>query len=193
MKTSLMILMTTFLVLSNFASAELTPSGFDTGKCTKCHTVGDDTKDSAFPRLEGQTVEYFTSAMNAYKNHKRHTYSAERLMSQRIINLKISSATIDQLAVYFNQLKPKAATNAESPSINAGKEIYANSCAMCHGDKAEGSGTNARLAGQYNSVVKNQLHAYQESKIDNADDMKDIAKTLSASDIEDLASYLETL
>jgi cytochrome c553 len=193
MKISKMILVSAFLTLSTIVSAQSTPSGFDIGRCTKCHSEDRANQEIGFPRLAGQTPEYFLSAMSAYKNVKRHTFSAERYMSRRLTNLKLSDKTINQLSDYFTSLPAIAGIPGEATKVAAGKEIYTNSCAMCHGDKAEGAGVNARLAGQYKSFLSNQLHAYQEGKVENAGDMTDMAKTLSESDIDAVSTYLQSL
>jgi cytochrome c553 len=64
---------------------------------------------------------------------------------------------------------------------------------MCHGDNGEGMGINPRLAGQYKSFLSEQIKAYQAGRIENQNDMSDMAKTLSDSDLDAVTTYLQSL
>ena len=187
------IVLSSILLVSSYARAAHTPSGFDIDRCTKCHSESPANQNIEFPRLAAQTPEYIKSAIGAYKGHMRHNFSAERFMARRLAYLKLSNETIGQLAEYFSQLPVIPGTPSDPTTIATGKDIYANSCIVCHGNNAEGSGLHPRLAGQYKSFLTTQLHAYQTGKIDGADEMKAMAQTLSESDIDAVATYLQSL
>jgi cytochrome c553 len=194
MKTLKLLLVSSVIFSSALALAQSTPSGFDIARCTKCHSDDSVNKQLEFPRLEAQTPEYIKTVMKAYVAGKRHNFGAERYMTKRLNYLKLSQATVDQLADYFSKLPmTKLTVNSDAAKVAAGKEIYANSCAMCHGDNAEGMGINPRLAGQYKSFLSEQIKAYQAGRIENQNDMSDMAKTLSDSDLDAVTTYLQSL
>lgn len=201
MKKMSLILITMVTLSINLVHADTvkTPSGFDTGKCTKCHN-GNSTDDNAsiFPRLEGQTTKYFINAIAAYKSKARHSYDATTLMSKRV---NLDAATVTQLADFFNKLPVAAGISGDAAVIATGKDIYSNgipdrnidSCVMCHGKEGAGKGVNPRLAGQYKNILVNQLHAYRDGEIEKQDDMKAAAKALTESEMDAVATYLQSL
>jgi cytochrome c553 len=193
MKINTFLVLTITLMFAGLAHAERTPSGFDIGKCSKCHSEDRANQEIEFARLQAQPKEYLKVALQAYTKHTRHVFSATRYMSRRLDNLKLSAATLDQLADYFSKLPAAPGIPSTATNIAAGKEIYTNSCAMCHGDNAEGKDLNPRLAGQYKSFATSQIHAYQAGDIEGAEDMKEMVKGLSESDIDAVTNYLQTL
>ncbi len=69
-------------------------------------------------------------------------------------------------------------------------------CGKCHGPDGRGGGLAApRLAGQTAEYVAGELHAWRESRRRNdpQDQMGAIARQLTPSEIESLASYVEAL
>lgn len=201
MKKMSLILACMLILSSTFAQAETvkTASGFDTGKCTKCHSATPADEVNQFPRLEGQSVKYFISAVNSYKTKARHNYSATSLMSKRV---NLDAATVGQLAEFFNKLPAQATITGGDPAVIAlGKDIYTNgipdrnvdSCVMCHGKEGAGKGLNPRLAGQVKYFLVDQLHSYRDGEIDKQEDMKAAAKALTESEIDAVATYLQAL
>ena len=198
MKTKILFLMSAILFISNYSKADETEPEFKISQCTKCHTESPDLEKDQFPRLAGQTPEYLTSSILAYKNHKRTRYGAEKLMWQRV---NFDDDRIQKIADYFSKLIPKAGIPTDPVLVAAGKKLYEEgvpdknvyACNMCHGDKAEGSGGSPRLAGQYKIFLINQLRAYQKDQIAEDQGMKDVAVGLATSEIDALASYLQSL
>jgi cytochrome c553 len=200
MKNYNAIIISLILTVSNLSFALTTPSGFDISKCTKCHTENPDGGYHQFPRLAGQTLNYLMSSTYSYKNHMRHTFSAERLMSKRV---QIDGKIIYELATYFNQLKPQPGIASDPIQTELGKEIYHNgipdkdvmSCAACHGKFGEGKvkGRIARLAGQYLGYTWNQLRSYKNGEIDEAAEMSEAAKDLTEDEMKAVSTYIQSL
>jgi cytochrome c553 len=186
------------LLVSTLSMAVITPSGFDTNKCTKCHSANPQDGVNQFPRLEGQSVAYFTNAMAAYKSKSRHSYDAVALMSKRV---NLDAATIAQLGDFFNKLPTIPGIAGDAEKIAAGKVIYQEgipdrdvmNCVMCHGKNAEGKGKSPRLAGQYKDFLVQQMHAYRDGDINDQEDMKELGKTLTEAEIENVSLYLQSL
>jgi cytochrome c553 len=199
-KTSVLLsVVVLFASLSSFA--ELTQSGFDTYKCTKCHEMTANPYGYEFPRLAGQTTEYFINSMKSYKAGKHHNFPAERYMTQRLNYYNFSDATISQLADFFNKMTPKQPMAIDSQKVTMGKDIFENgipvknvfACAACHGAAGEGNGLNPRLAGQFKSFANSQLHMYKAGKIDGEETMKEIVKEMTDAEMDAVSTYLETL
>ncbi|HMK87874.1 MAG TPA: cytochrome c [Steroidobacteraceae bacterium] len=81
-------------------------------------------------------------------------------------------------------------------SLAAGREKYTQ-CASCHG--ADGRSIvmpqYPKIGGQNAEYVVNALKAYRDGRRQGtyAEIMKEVAKQLSDSDIENLAAYIESL
>ena len=77
-----------------------------------------------------------------------------------------------------------------------GKDLY-QKCAACHGGDGLGKKSQQApmLAGQYDWYVVNQIKAIQskERSNANANKMYPFVKALSEQDINDLASYIQSL
>lgn len=198
MKLTNLFLISCLVLVTGIAKADKTPNGFDVSKCTKCHSESAEDDGDAFPRLNGQTSEYFTAAIKAYKNKTRHTGTAG-LMASRV---NLDATTVTQLATYFNQKAPSPAIQGGDVALIAkGKDIYENglpdqnvdSCIMCHAQDGAGNAKNPRLAGQFKHFLANQLHSYAKGEIDGAKYMTDTAKALKDADIDALATYLQSL
>lgn len=201
MKKSTLLVVSSVLALSSYAMALKTSTGFDLYNCTKCHDMSPINAGSEFPRLEGQTVEYFKAAVQSYKLGKRHNFAAGRYMTRRLNYWNLNDATINEIAVYYNKLTPKAPAPVSSPLVAAGKEIYENgipdknviACSACHGANGEGGDLNPRLAGQFKSFTSSQIQSYKTGLIVDSDVMKDVSNNLSDSEVDAVTSYIETL
>ena len=101
-------------------------------------------------------------------------------------------------ATYFSTLPAKAANDGDRGLAAPGKKIYelgipeSNivSCLVCHGPNAEGVGQIPRLGGLTYSYLKKRLEQWDEGFHATAQPMPQIARTLSAYEIDALASYL---
>lgn len=195
MKMCLLFMMS---LIVNVAIADTTANGFNLDKCTKCHTDFPQDGKNEFPRLEGQPVKYFIKAMTAYQTKARHSTPARTLMSRRV---NLDATTIAQIADYFNKLPTRPGITSDAQVIAKGKDIYENgieerqidSCVMCHGKKAEGKGSNPRLASQFKFFLMNQLEAYEQGTIEGSETMTTISKALTAEEKDAVASYLQSL
>lgn len=202
MKKMWISLIATFFVASGSLIAATTASGYNIAKCTKCHNERPEGGFYQFPRLAGQTVNYFISSMTAYQNLKRHNVTAQRIMSPK--RLKMDAATLQELAEYFNKLPPAPGIPSDNAElVAAGKDIYENgipdreidSCTSCHGKNGEGKvkGIKPRLAGQYKYYFVNQMLYYRNGDIEDNEDMKEIANSFTRAEIDALGTYLQTL
>jgi cytochrome c553 len=72
-------------------------------------------------------------------------------------------------------------------------------CVTCHGPEAQGAGPIARLAGQLHSYTRKQLLNWSKDRVpdpalvEKLGVMRPVAQSLSKSQIDALASYLNSL
>jgi cytochrome c553 len=163
--------------------------------CTWCHGTGAQGFATA-PRLAGQRQQYITNQLLDFSRHTRDNPLSRQYMWPAAENL--SPHVARDLATYFSTLPPRAANDGDSDLAARGKEIYelgiADSnvvaCAVCHGPNAEGIRQIPRLGGLPHSYLKKRLDQWSQGFHATAELMPQIASTLSADEIDALASYL---
>jgi cytochrome c553 len=163
--------------------------------CTWCHGTGAQGFTTA-PRLAGQRQQYIANQLLYFNRHTRDNPLSKQYMWPAAENL--SPQVARDLAMYFSALPPRAASDGESELAARGKEIYdlgiADSnvvaCLVCHGPKAEGIRQIPRLAGLTYAYLKKRLEQWGQGFHATAELMPQIASTLSADEIEAIASYL---
>jgi cytochrome c553 len=170
--------------------------------CATCHGVSGISTSGAIPNLGGQKSIYLANAIRAYKTNARSNGIMNAMASS------LSDADIENVAAYYGQNSCKA-PGADKGKAAAGKAKYAEvGCASCHSSgglrKPGLAGVSAsqawpNLAGQNAEYLAGALKAYQEGSVKANQDgaryhpvMTSVAKTLSASDIENLAAYLSS-
>ena len=169
--------------------------------CATCHGASGLSASGAIPNLAGQKSAYLANALRAYKTSVRSNGIMTAMASA------LSDADIENVATYYSQNSCKVASANDKTKVAAGKIKYAASgCASCHssgGLKNPGlAGVSAsqvwpNLAGQNAEYLAGALKAYQAGNVKANEDgaryhaiMTNVAKTLSATDIENLAAYL---
>jgi cytochrome c553 len=167
----------------------------DIKNCTWCHGTSAQGISTA-PRLAGQRHQYIEKQLTNFKHHTRDNPFSRQYMWGATAALPPES--VRGLANYFSTLPPKAANDGDAELAAAGKKIYelgipdSNivSCLVCHGPNAEGVRQIPRLGGLSYSYLKRRLQQWSEGYHTAAEPMPQIARTLSANDVDALASYL---
>jgi cytochrome c553 len=163
--------------------------------CTWCHGTSGQGFTTA-PRLAGQRHQYIMNQLLDFGRHRRDNPLSKQYMWDAAANLNPHAAR--DFAMYFSTLPPKAANDGDRELATAGKKIYelgipdSNivSCLVCHGPNAEGIRQIPRLGGLAYSYLKKRLEQWGEGYHAAAEPMPQIARTLSANEIDALASYL---
>jgi cytochrome c553 len=120
---------------------------------------------------------------------------------------RLNPAMRPALAAHFSSLNPEPVGGGQRDLVATGKVIYeegvpeANvvACSGCHGPEAKGKNEIPRLAGQLNSYTEKELTDWSKVRGQNplnegvAAPMKQIAYSLSPSQIAAIASYLSYL
>jgi cytochrome c553 len=163
--------------------------------CTWCHGTSGQGFTTA-PRLAGQRHQYIINELLDFSRHRRDNPLSKQYMWDASSNLNAHTAR--DLAMYFSSLPAKPANDGDSEVAAVGKKIYelgipdSNivSCLVCHGPNAEGTRQIPRLGGLSYSYVKKRLEQWGEGYHAAAEPMPQIARTLTAEEINALASYL---
>ena len=168
--------------------------------CSNCHGIDGNSSSPNFPRLAGQTEEYFTSQMTGFRGHSRSDPAGFEYMWG--LSRHLTDEQIKDLAAYYAGQTPGKLGGANTtPRINAGKLVYENGladkevppCSSCHGADGQGNGQFPRIAGQHADYLVKQLMVFQRTnERPEGSIMKTIAHGLSRENMEDVAAYLQT-
>lgn len=158
--------------------------------CAGCHGANGISVDPSIPNLAGQHASYMADALRAFK-----TKRDSGIMNAIAANL--SDADMQNVAAYYSQNSCKV-MGGDKAKAEAGKAKVAQAgCAACHnsgGLRGAGvAGVSAsqawpNLAGQNAAYLTNALKAFQDGSRHH-EVMTSVAKTLSASDIDNVAAY----
>jgi cytochrome c553 len=158
--------------------------------CAACHGAGGNPSAPPFPMLAGQTARYLYLQLRDFKEGRR----ADPQMSPMAAPL--SREDMLDLAAYFAAQKPRLGVFTPDAARAARGKAKADEtlCTMCHLGGFIGQNEIPRVAGQRYDYIAKQLRDFKSRRRTNdAGNMTSVARTLSDSDIEDLASYVAGL
>jgi cytochrome c553 len=160
--------------------------------CEGCHGANGQTRSPETPRLNGQTREYLLARLKDLRNPGNQTISAIHNMLDPARS--VTEAQMQALAAHFAAQTP-AEPNQSGAARDRGARLYSQgradvpACASCHGDKGQGVGEAARLAGQHSRYLEDQINAMMlAARVQG--DMNKHVWTLMPADARDLAAYL---
>jgi cytochrome c553 len=166
--------------------------------CASCHGPRGDSISPAFPKLDGQRVEYLENQLKAFRDRTRADPMAQAYMWG--MTSQLGDDTIKKLAVFYSGQKPPRGKAADPKLAQTGKAVYEGGipgakvqpCATCHGRNAEGNAIFPRLAGQHAEYLVKQLVLFKGSLREggNATMMHDISTGMSFEQMEAVAAYL---
>lgn len=154
-----------------------------TATCAACHgAAGVSNANLPGPTLAGQNKAFLVAAITAYKTGKR----SNPIMTGMAAGIK--DADINNIATYYSGLTCTP-TLVASDAIAAARKAGAMMCTNCHGTNGvSASNSWPNLAGQSKDYITAALKSYAGGQRSNAI-MTSIAKSLSNSDIDKVASY----
>lgn len=174
--------------------------------CQECHGMSGQGLSGGYltiPRIAGQTPKYIEKQLLAFNNGMRDKNSAVGITTAHALNPAMRPA----LAAHFSSLNPEPTGGGPRDLVATGKTIYEEgvpesnvaACSGCHGPEAKGNNEIPRLAGQLNSYIEKELTDWSKVRGQNplnegaAAAMKQVAHSLSPSQIAALAAYLSYL
>lgn len=188
----------TISAIAAVAAAPARPQELLVRNCTWCHGASAQGFNSA-PRLAGQRPQYIESQLRSFRGHSRDNPASKQYMWGA--TARLSPEMAHDFALYFSSLPAQAADDGDGELAPSGKVIYeqgipeANvvSCIVCHGPRGEGFEAIPRLGGMSYAYLKSRLEQWGQGYDASAHPMPLVARTLSAGEIEALASYLSFL
>jgi cytochrome c553 len=166
------------------------------GSCFLCHGMQGEAASELSPRLAGQNAAYLAKQLTNFKSGERRS-SAMRPMAAGL-----SAGDIRAVALYFSRQKAEPHLPADPALAARGRTVYEKggqatevaACTGCHGERAQGSESLPRLAGQFPAYLETQLKNFgsRERTNDNAV-MHTIAVRMTAEEIAAVAAYLGSL
>ncbi len=170
--------------------------------CHGCH--GDKGMSVApnFPNLAGQYSGYIKKQIRDFQAGKRN----DDTMSAMAATVT-EAQDLEDIAAYFMSQSTMKGSTSKSAKADKGKTLFMEGnlekgvygCKNCHGENGKGKSPDNHLfpviAGQNKDYLVKQLMDLKEGRRTNdpAGMMSDIAKGLSADDIENLTDYLSGL
>ena len=166
-------------------------------ECAGCHgATAQGTLNGQVPALAGQHRSVLMKQLRDYREGERWDARMEGLMQEHRF---ATDAQLDGVAAFLagmNMAPAGGGPGGETAIRARGERVFANSCATCHGARAEGSEPRIvpRLAGQQYMYLRRQLHDGVDGRRPNfpRDHIARLA-TLDADDIDGLAEYLSEL
>jgi len=158
--------------------------------CVACHGPGGNSTDPQYPILAAQTARYLYLQLKDFKEGRR----AEPRMDPFLAGM--TREDMFDLAAFFAAQRPRPGAFKADPARAARGKAKADEvlCTMCHLGGFIGQNEIPRVAGQHYAYVVKQMRDFKAGRRTNdAGNMASVSRTLSESDIEDLAHYLSGL
>jgi len=167
--------------------------------CQGCH--GEDGNSAApnFPKLAGQFANYLQKQIRDFQSEAR----VDPTMSSMAATVTEKQDLLDITAYFASQKQMKGSDG----SSQAGKKLYLEGnatsgvygCVNCHGENGKGKSPNNALfpliGGQHKDYLVKQMTDFNKGdrKNDPSGMMGDIAKLMTAAEIEAVSDYLSGL
>jgi len=168
--------------------------------CSKCHGTDGNSTLPRYPKLAGQSKEYLTVQLKAFRDQTRKDFDAHAFMWEP--SKTLTDEMISQLGDYFAAQKPAPGKPGNAKLAEKGKVIYERgieskrvpACAFCHGQQAQGTSKIPRLAGQHAAYLVRQLKVFHGNYRPGLSvTMKAVVERLSDEEAEQVAAYLQGL
>ena len=169
--------------------------------CSNCHGMTGNAVSPNFPNLAGQVEPYFIAQLMGFRSHNRSDPAGFEYMWG--LSRSLTDDQIKGLAAYYAAQAPVSQRmEGDRARIDVGKAIFETgvadkgvpACATCHGAHAQGNDAFPRLAGQHADYVVKQLLVFQRTdQRPEGNIMKTVAHELTRQNIDDVATYLQTM
>jgi len=159
--------------------------------CATCHGENGVPINHTTPVIWGQNEGYLYLQLRDFKSSMRENYPLMNLIAAQFEKKDMLA-----LAAYFAKKKWPDLQQPPAPADVAAKADAAAAsvgCRGCHLDHFQGDGTTARLAGQWQEYLHNQMLAFRDGSRGNNPGMSDLMKATPKDDLEALSQYLAGL
>jgi len=153
--------------------------------CGYCHGEDGNSKRDYIPNLAAQHPLYLFNQFEKFRDGTREDYVMSKLAQTLSLEERIN------IAVYYSQQTAKPRTGGEPAKVSTGEKLFAERCAGCHGEHAQGFRDMPRLAGQPAEYLGIALRRFKEmDPTKHSTPMIGVANSLSSGDIDSLSDYL---
>lgn len=166
------------------------------GRCFLCHGMQGEAASELFPRLAGQNADYVAKQLANFQSGERASDSMRGMVEA------LTPMDMRALGEYFSRQKAEPHAVSDSRLAAAGQRVYRQggkagevvACFGCHGERALGSETLPRLAGQVAAYLETQLRRFgSRARTNDNAVMHTIAAKMTEAEIKAVAEYLSTL
>ncbi|MDP2369122.1 c-type cytochrome [Rhodoferax sp.] len=166
------------------------------GRCATCHGAEGQSTSPIFPSLAAQNREYLVKQLQDFKSKKR----VSETMAPQVADL--SEENIAALASFFSAKPARTNRVSDADLLPVGRYIYSKgnswsgvpACVTCHGEKAYGTASLPRLAGQSARYLLTQLKDFnQRTRTNDNEAMHLVASRLTEMETKAVADYLSQL
>ena len=188
-------LLSSFLAAQALASS-LTATELVNERCSTCHGAQGQSTSPIFPSLAGQNPEYLVKQLKDFRSKKRVSES----MAPQVADL--TDDNIAALAAFFSSRPAKVNRVTDPDLLPVGRYIFTKgnswsgvpACINCHGEKAYGTVTLPRLAGQNSRYLLGQLKDFnQRTRTNDNEAMHLVASRLTEMETKAVADYLSQM
>ena len=173
-----------------------------TTSCARCHGIdGRGRGTGAFPRLDGQRMEYLSGSLVAFGRGERNSGVMEPLVAH------LGTDEIRAIAQYYSGVAadgPRPSSSLDAGALERGRQIASKgdpgrlvpACRECHGPGVTRNPNYPRLAGQYENYIELQLQLFRSHSrggTEYRDIMMKVAGQLTEEQIRDVAQYYASL
>ena len=172
--------------------------------CAACHAADGNSGIAMYPKVSAQHEAYIFQQTMDIKEGKR-THGSAAAMKPLVMGL--SEQDIRDVSAFYAKQQAKPGETNPKENAELGAKIFRGgiadkkvpACMSCHGPSGAGMpGGGAdiiaypRIGGQHKAYIVAQMQAYQSGQRENAM-MQDIAKRMSAEELEAVGNFIQGL
>lgn len=156
--------------------------------CANCHGETGNSKYPEVPNLAGQNPAYLLAQMKKFETGERKDDFMQRLIKM------LGDRERATVALYYAEARVTPAHARPGPRAAQGAAHYTRLCVRCHGDKALGSESVPRLAGQQDKYLRLSLDRYRSSSGERFfPQMTAATVQIPAADVDAVVDYLASM
>ncbi len=196
MKKRVFLVLLSLLLAQAARSAAPSTAELVSSRCGTCHGSEGVSTSPIFPSLAAQNREYLVKQLQEFKSKKRLSDT----MAPQVADL--TEESIAALASFFAAKPAKTNRVSDTDLLPVGRYIYTKgnswsgvpACVSCHGEKAYGTTSLPRLAGQSSRYLLTQLKDFnQRTRTNDNEAMHLVASRLTEMEAKAVADYLSQL
>ena len=162
--------------------------------CQGCHRRGGAGRpNGSYPRLAGQHASVLVKQLHDIQTGRRTNHKMLPFADESVLGPQ----QIADVAAYL-QAQPPRTDNGKGPGkdLDQGRQVYAASCARCHGERGQGDATQfvPRIAGQHYLYLLREVKAIRDGQRGNSNpEMIDTLRRYSEAELDAACDFASRL